>query len=198
MYHYLIYNLTTGAIYCTGSAYTLAEISADMPEGHGALLSPISFMTVRGKIVVDGELVDDPNPPTIDIEELRASAREQIHQIVGELRRQFITVIPGQEMIYTVKEAEAKAIQELIASGVTPDPIEFPFLQAEVELRTELEDLVDASAFILAQASILRSVGAPLEKIRLGAIMQINLAQTPEEVSTAIEMALEQIALIAA
>ncbi len=107
------------------------------------------------------------------LNDCRKDAERRVNQRIGELRLPLITDIPGQEMIYQRKEAEALSYIALVPE---PESLEdFPFLSAEIGITAP-------TAYQLAQvwinmSSLLRLYGAQLEQVRLGSISQIQQAQ---------------------
>lgn len=119
-----------------------------------------------------------------DLAACRSAAVAQINAAAAELRARYITVMPGQEMIYLAKEAEA--LRYLSAPPETLD--DFPLLAAEIGLTAP-------DAHTLAQiwanmAGLWRSVAARIEAARLGAIYRIEAAETQAAVSAALEAGL--------
>lgn len=109
----------------------------------------------------------------------RTAAVGHINTVVGQLRVKFITSLPGQEMIYSAKEAEAKAFL-----AEDPEPLDltgYPFLAAEVGITAaNARDLAD---LWLAMAASWRTVGPQLETLRLGAITAIEDAADVAEIT---------------
>lgn len=110
----------------------------------------------------------------------RAEAIRDVNFAVGEARKAFITAIPGQEMVYQAKEAEAKAY--IASPPATLD--DFPLLAAEVGITAP-------TAYELAQlwlnmAAQWRGIAAQLETLRLGTIGAIEDAETRAEIETAL------------
>jgi len=134
----------------------------------------------------------DPRSPTEadaqaarDLVACRSAAVAQVNAAAAEVRARYITVMPGQEMIYLAKEAEAlRYLSDL------PETLDgYPMLAAEVGLTAP-----DAHA--LAQiwanmADLWRDIAARIEAARLGAIYRIEAAQTPAAVSSALEAGLQ-------
>lgn len=118
----------------------------------------------------------------------KESAIAEVNRVAGEVRSRFVTVIPGQEMIYLIKEAEARAFL------TDPSPVlaDYPFVSAEI-------GITGTSAGEVAQvyvnlAAILRATAAQLETARLGTIAAIEAATVPaaiEGVLAAYQAALE-------
>lgn len=110
--------------------------------------------------------------------------REAIARVnakIGEARLSYITAIPGQEMLYQAKEAEA--VRYVAMSPEPADLSDFPLIGAEVGITA-------ATAYELAQlwlnmSAQWRGVAAELEALRLTAVRDIEEAATAEEIATA-------------
>lgn len=109
----------------------------------------------------------------------KAAGRSEVNRRIGEVRVQFITDIPGQQAIYSAKEAEARAYLAL-----DPAPLDltaFPFLAGEVGLTAP--DAAALAALWLAMSDRWRSVGSELEQLRLGVSASVEAAESVVEVS---------------
>jgi hypothetical protein len=112
---------------------------------------------------------------------LREAAIGRVNARAGRARRRFITVIPGQEMIYLAKEAEARRYVEAVPVPGTLD--DFPFLAAEVGITAP--DAATLADVWLLMAAELRAVGAQIEHLRLGAVADIDVAAGAPAVAAA-------------
>ena len=110
----------------------------------------------------------------------QATATLRVNVGAGAVRRAYITDIPGQEMIYLQKEAEAVAW----LADDDPDPADYPFLSAEVG--STADTLGNVAQVYLNMAALFRQVGAGLEHLRLGAIAAIEGAGTVAEIDAAV------------
>lgn len=109
----------------------------------------------------------------------RAAAIGRVNARAGALRGRFVTIAPGQEMIYLAKEAEAARY----LSAPTEDLVGFPFLAAEVGITAP-------TAFALAElwsslAVQYRVIGAGIEQARLGAVATIEAATAEPSIGAA-------------
>jgi len=112
-------------------------------------------------------------------------AAGELYESISAARRRFITILPGQEMIYLAKEAEA--IRYL---GLTQEPeslADFPLLAAEIGITTQ-------TAYQLAQiwvfmSSSWRAAAAQIEAIRLSTNAAIQGAQTVSEALSVLDQA---------
>lgn len=126
---------------------------------------------VVGGALVEVEAVTD---------QARAEAAAEVNRMRGDARRPWITVLPGQEMIYLDKERQALAW----LTDPDPDPAEYPGLVAEVGITGET---VHEVAQVVANLAVLwRGISALIEPICLGAIAQIESATTFAEVDSAV------------
>lgn len=102
----------------------------------------------------------------------KADAIARVNAAAGTLRGRYITIIPGQEMIYLAKEAEARAY---LTESPEPETLaSYPLIAAEVGITAP-------SAYAIAQvwanmAAIWRGIAAQIETARLGAVAQIEAA----------------------
>jgi hypothetical protein len=136
--------------------------------------------------VIDGELV------LVSLEGIKRKRLAEISEWIGSKRREYITDIPGQEMIYQAKVEEAKAYVQMDAE---PESLEeFPFLAQEVGVTAP-------SAWGLAQlwlfmSSHWRSVASELERLRLTASRDVQEAGSSEEIElilSGLKAALEEL-----
>lgn len=102
--------------------------------------------------------------------EAKAAAVQRVNAAAGAARAAMITVIPGQDATYQIKEAEAKAY----AAAFEPDPADYPYLAAEAAaLGLPLADL---AATVAATALAWHRLNAAIEATRRGAITRIETA----------------------
>lgn len=164
---YIFYHASTG-----GLSHTLAEYPGGKPPGNYIETEAQDLGVLTDWGVVDGVLT------RLDISGAQAVEVAEINQVIGTVREGFITAIPGQEMIYVEKEAEARAYLAQIPEPA--DLIDFPWLAQEVGVTAP-------SAYELAQvwlnmAANLRVVGSALEGIRLDHIRRVELAVSASEI----------------
>lgn len=114
------------------------------------------------------------------LSDARERAITTINNIAGEVRARFITVIPGQEMLYMQKE------QEAIAWLTATDPVlkQYPLIAAEVGI-TAPEPGQVAQVYV-NMAAMLRQTAATLETLRLGAVAVVENATSVEMISAAV------------
>lgn len=109
-----------------------------------------------------------------EVQAARLEAVERINTAAGIVRRRYVTDIPGQEALYMMKEAEARA---WVASA-DPDPALFPLIEAEIGITGT--DAGQVAQVYLNLAGIYVQAAAQLETARLGHIAQAEAADTPE------------------
>ena len=111
----------------------------------------------------------------------KAAARARLSTTITAARSAVITVLPGQDMIYQAKEAEARAW----IADPAPDLTNYPLLSAEIGLTAP--DAHSLAQLWLNMAQLWRQAAAELEALRLGIGAAIDAAQTVEEVEGAEE-----------
>lgn len=111
----------------------------------------------------------------------RAAARARLTAHITTARAALITVLPGQDMIYQAKEAEARAW----IADPSPDPANYPLLAAEIGLTAP--DAHSLAQLWLNMAQLWRQAAADLEALRLGVGAAIDAAETVEEVEAALQ-----------
>lgn len=111
---------------------------------------------------------------------LRREAIVRINARAGEVRGRYITIAPGQEMIYLGKEAEA--LRWLTA----PSPVlaDYPFITAEVGI-TALTPQALAELW-RDMAAQWRVVGSAIEQARLGAVAAIEGGVSASAIAAAV------------
>ena len=92
----------------------------------------------------------------------------------------FITVLPGQDLIYQAKEAEARAW----IADPAPDPANYPLLVAEIGITAP--DAAQLAQLWLNMATLWRQAAAGLEALRLTVGAAVEAATTVEEVEAAL------------
>lgn len=111
--------------------------------------------------------------------EAKQRARADLAAAVAEARAAYITTLPGQQMIYMAKEAEARAY----VADPAPDLANYPLLSAEVGITAP--DAWQLAQIWLALADLWRNAAAQIEAWRLGAAAAIDAAGTVAEVEAA-------------
>lgn len=181
------YRTATGEI--TGTATFHDDYLVAVPDGEACLQGAIDGAEFY---VVDGVPVAFPPRPydyanfdfvtgawidSRSLDRLKMQAQARLFAWVEAERRLYVTALPGQEMIYLAKEAEAARFL------VDPDPdmASYPFIAAEVGITAQTAwQVAQIWAFM---ATLWREVAAELEQTRLGLSAQIAAATTPAELA---------------
>ncbi len=117
--------------------------------------------------VINGALV------MTSIKGQRADVITQINTAIGEIRARYITVLPGQKMLYLQKEAEARAF----LADPDPDLTDYPLIAAEIGITGATPEQV--AQVYLNLAAMLRTTAAQLEQLRLSCVLMAETATTP-------------------
>lgn len=110
----------------------------------------------------------------------KARAHATLASAVAAARAAMITTLPGQDMIYLAKEAEARAW----IADPAPDPAAYPLIVAEIGITAP--DAASLAQLWLNLAALWRSRAAQLEALRLSVGAAIDAAGTVEEVGAAL------------
>lgn len=114
----------------------------------------------------------------------KTDAIGRVNTTAGNLRRTFITAIPGQEMLYLAKENEAR----LYIADPAPDMADYPLIAAEIGPGLTAPDAWSLAQLWLNMGAQWRQVAAQIETARLGAVYAVEAAQSEAEIA-AIEAA---------
>lgn len=131
-----------------------------------------------------GEWVDVRGPEQLasDLAKSKASAIAKVNGWAATVRAQHITAIPGQDMIYLAKEAEA--LRWLAADPAPADLSGFPLLAAEIGITAETPDQLAQLWVNLGE--LWRGLAAQIETARLGTIKVIAEADSEAAVAAAL------------
>lgn len=110
---------------------------------------------------------------------LRAAALAAIDASAGEFRKNFITAVPGQEMVYQQKRVEA----EMLMADADTNPATIPHIVAEAALNG-IEPF-DQAVIVLTMAEQWTALSALIEGKRLGAKAAVAAATTPAQIDQA-------------
>lgn len=103
----------------------------------------------------------------------RAEAAAAINKIRGEVRARFITVIPGQDMVYMEKERAARAwMAEFMTTGQEPNLADYPAIEGEVGLTGD--DAYQVAYIYIHMSEAWRRISPVIERI---SIKYLNLAE---------------------
>lgn len=156
-------------------------------QGHGISLIEEIGDAINVRFVVEGDQdwpmalamlapEDIPTPPPAKpLQQVQNKIRVSINQLVGEVRKAYVTDIPGQDMIYMRKEEEARRW----LSEANPDIADYPFIAAEIGVTAETGDQL--AQLWLNMAHQWATVAANLEKARLMTLAGVAISQTPSE-----------------
>ena len=135
-----------------------------------------------------GQWFDPRTPEQVagDLAAARRAAIGRINGAAGELRRTFITSIPGQEMLYLAKESEARAF----IADPAPDMADYPLIAAEIGPGLTAPDAASLAQLWLNMGAQWRQVAAQIETARLGAVYAVEAAASEAEIA-AIEAAFQ-------
>ncbi|TMV79969.1 hypothetical protein FGG78_25645 [Thioclava sp. BHET1] len=152
---------------------------------HSALLARLSGSYIEVD-AIEGELsayaVQAGALVLVDLSEEKSAAINRINAASGAARLQFVTSLPGQDMIYLRKEQEA--ISYLAQDPAPADLTDYPLLAAEVGITA-------STAYQLAQLwlnmkQIWTSAAAEIEKARMQAADEINAATTVADIQAVV------------
>ena len=133
-------------------------------------------------IAIDlSQLVTAEDAAAAALETARASARARLAAAISDARTAMITLLPGQEMIYLAKEAEAR---DWLAAD-DPDLADYTLLAAEVGITAPTAG--ELAQLWLNMGALWRGAAARLEALRMTVCAAIAAAETPEEVAAALE-----------
>lgn len=115
----------------------------------------------------------DPRTPARVVDDLAAArvvAVARINAVSAMVRRRYVTDIPGQEALYLMKEAEARAW----ISATSPDIADYPLIAAEIGITGQ--DASQVAQVYINLAQIYVTAAAQLETARLGHVAQAEVA----------------------
>lgn len=138
-------------------------------------------MAGPGWIVEGGNAVPPAADPAAALAEARVAAMDRLTGTIATARVQLITDLPGQDMIYLAKEAEARAW----VNAVAPDLADYPLLAAEIGITAPNADQL--AQLWLNMAALWRAAAAQLEALRLSTQAAIASAASPEEIDAIME-----------
>jgi len=112
--------------------------------------------------------------------EAKAAARAALAASISAARARYITTLPGQEMIYLAKEAEAVRF----VADPAPDLAAYPLLSSELGITAP--DAWQLAQIWLAMSELWRRAAAQLEADRLRTAAAIEMSASIEEVQAAL------------
>lgn len=162
--------------------YTLS--GSETPPGTYIEIEETDLGDLTGWRVVDGALVRPEGWADVALTNARLEAVARINAAAGEVRRLYITDIPGQPTIYQMKETEARAW----LADPDPDLADYPFIAAEIGITATTG--YEVAQVYLNLGALYVQAAAQLEHARLGHIAMAETAPTPED-ATAVADAFE-------
>lgn len=119
--------------------------------------------------VIEGALVR-----VVDLVTAQDRARQAVNQARGAARLRYITDIPGQQMVYADKEAQAAAW----LADPAPDPAHYPAITAEIGITAPTAH--EVAQIYLNEAALWRQISAGIEGVAMAAHAAIDAATTAE------------------
>jgi len=107
--------------------------------------------------------------------EIEAHLHNQVDAQAGEVRKLFITEVPGQEMTYLRKEAEARKYLD----DQHPSAANYPLLTAEAAATNQ--EVANLAQTVIANADAWAIAGAQIEALRVSAKDAISRAESVAE-----------------
>lgn len=151
------------------------------PPGTYIEVADMVYPTLSGLKVQGGAVV------MADLTATRAGAIGRINARAGDVRKTFVTDLPGQQMLYLAKEAEARAY----VADPAPDMADYTLMSAEIGAGLTAPDAWSLAQLWLNMGAQWRQVAGLIETARLGAVYAIEAAPS-EPVIAAIEAAYEE------
>lgn len=121
-----------------------------------------------------------------DLSGVKASAISRINERGGQVRKTFVTDLPGQQMLYQEKEREAAAYV-----AETPEPatlVDYPLIASEVGPGLTAPTALELAQIWLNMAAQWKIIAGQIENARLGAIYAVEAATSVPQIE-AIEAA---------
>jgi hypothetical protein len=115
------------------------------------------------------------------LDRAKAAAQARLIEVMAAARLAFVTPLPGQDMVYLAKEAEARAW----VAAETPVLADYPLLSAEVGITAP--DPHQLAQLWLNMAALWRATAAELEGLRLSTQAAIASAQSAGEIDIILE-----------
>lgn len=137
----------------------------------------------------DGVLLDQVATPVVTLDQTKTDAYNAIDTAAGVARSRYLTIAPGQEVVYMAKSVQANAYK---SAGYDFSHLS-DYLWIIAECNSQGADTTDATAVqkvvdgILATEAAWSVVGSKIEQIRLGAKIKIaaETGTTADEIQKA-------------
>lgn len=133
-------------------------------------LNPMFWKVIEGELVQTDVLTDD----------LRSAFIERIQSARGEIRKLFITQLPGQDLVYMNKERQALAF----LADPEADSMQYRAIHREVGITAPTA--YEVAQVYLNKADLLDQASGVIEEATLGAIAIVEVAETVAEAEAAI------------
>ncbi len=191
----MFYSAQTGGFY--DPAIHGANIPADVVEvtsdDYAALLAAQS----SGKLIQPAAngypVAVDPPPPSLA--DAKAAAAATIDAAAGGARARYITVAPGQEATYLLKEAQARAYK--IAGYPSASVADYQMVNAESQAvygaTPTAAEIQTATDTIIAQADAWIGKAAQIEQARIGGKRDVSNAADLTDVEAALAAAIAEL-----
>lgn len=159
--------------------FTMRGNAGIAPPGQFLEIEETDLGDLAGWRVMDGALVRPEGWADAALASSRLAAVARINTAAGTVRRRYVTDIPGQEALYLLKEAEARAW----LAEAEPDPVQYPLIAAEIGITAPTGD--EVAQVYLNLGALYVTAAAQLETARLGHIAIAETAPTPEAAGAA-------------
>lgn len=119
----------------------------------------------------------------IELEAYKKKSIATVNEVCGEVRSKYVTISPGQELVYTEKKAEALAY--LAADPEPTDLADFPFIAAEIGQTGE--SAYEVAQVIANLSAMWLAVGSGIEQIRVSSINAIKASASEAEIDAHVQ-----------
>lgn len=129
---------------------------------------------------------------SVELQAQKSAALGVVMDAVRPIRAQFITDLPGQELLYDFKLQQAR---EYLAEDPEPsDALSYPLIAAEVGITAPTAAQV--AQVYMNLSAIWLGAGAALETVRLGAVESIAAATSKAQIDAALATFATQMELL--
>ena len=130
-----------------------------------------------------GAWMDNSPSSATQLQDIKLAALSTVDAGIGAVRLRYITEIPGQQMTYQAKEAEALAFTALPVPPV--DLTDFPYIAAEAAALGVTA--VEVANTYIDMSEAWRTKGVELEALRIGTKEAIKAALDPAAVAAVLD-----------
>lgn len=116
-----------------------------------------------------------------NLNQIKNNSKNLIDYKIGEIRKYFITYIPGQDMVYQEKRIEA----EMLINNPSIELEKIPHIVTEAEMNGI--SILDQANIIIAQYITWRNTSSVLERIRLEKKQQVEEAISERQINSIVE-----------